>query len=572
MVLTNRWWRLDQSGAWFPLAMAVVVGVKLILVSDLSVLLQQYGAHDDGLYVMRAYHLLTEGGFGQYDARTLVKLPGISFWLAATRLLGIPYLWSINFLYIAAGCYLLAGALQCGVTKPVALAAFVIYLFSPITMGNEWLQVMREPLSTGLLVLLFASALFILLRLQARRFPIGHLAIFSIVFAFSLLLREEDVVLYVVVLMLGVAAWWVAKRGGALGTTAMRAAVLSIVVIPLLAAAAANAATRQFIEHHYGTPLLHDFSEGEFPKLIAAIRSIESKKDNRYVMITQERLAKLVVEVPRLGPVIKRLPAPGPGTSSCLRYKVCTEWGNGWMHFWIKDAAEQAGLTPELPKAQAFFRAAREDIEQACREGRLECDPAGSGLLPPFELKWTRAYVQEFFTLLGMTAAPHPRLAAEPPERHAVDADLARVFEFVTMAHDLGTAVHAKGEKSAILRSTNPLASWRPAIGDVYRFLAPVLTLFIVVAFAVRIWLWKRIPPDPLALIIAVFMGYTLVRLAALAYVAVYFGHFDDRLVFSTHSLLLLTGPFVIADAVAAVRIERKQRLEHGEKAPSPTV
>ncbi len=563
MAFSDQWLKWIVSSAWFPVALALVIGLKLVLVSDLSVLVQ-YAPHDDGLYVARAYHLLTENGFGPYDARTLVKLPGMSFWLAGGRLLGLPYLWSINVLYVFAGCYLLVGALQCGASKPVALGAFVLYLFNPITMGNEWVRVMREPLSTGLLVVLFASALFILLRLQARRYPLGHLVVFSLVFAFSLLLREEDVVLYVVVFMLGAAAWWTARQAGLFGTTAMRIAVLSIVALPLLAAGAANAATRSFIERHYGLPLLHDFTEGEFPKLIAAIRSIESKKDNRYVMVTQERLVKLLAEVPRLAPVIKRLPPPGPGTYSCQRYKVCTEWANGWMHFWIKDAAEQAGLTPNLAEAQEFFRAAREDVERACREGRIKCHPNGSRLLPPFEPRWTRAYVQEFFTLLAMTTVPHPHLAGTPPERYEVDANFGRVFQFVTMTHDFDTQVHAKGGTAAVARYASPVAGWRPTIGDIYRVLALGLVLLTVAAFAVRVSLWRRIPPDPLSMMVAIFMGYTLIRLAALAYASVYFGHFDNRLVYSTHSVILLICLLVIADAVSAVRMSRNQRQRNG--------
>jgi hypothetical protein len=70
----------------------------------------------------------------------------------------------------------------------------------------------------------------------------------------------------------------------------------------------------------------------------------------------------------------------------------------------------------------------------------------------------------------------------------------------------------------------------------------------------VRARLSTRISPTPLFFVAAIFLSYTVVRLAALAYVAVFFGHFDERLVFATHSFLLLIGPFVIADAFAAMR------------------
>jgi hypothetical protein len=547
-----------RTALWFPLGLALAIGLKMILVSDLAVLIQ-YAPHDDGLYVVRAYHLLTSGDFGPYDARTLVKLPGMSFWLAGGRLLGLPYLWSINVFYMAAGCYFIAAVRQCGVSRLLALAAFVVYLFSPITMGNEWVRLLREPLSTGLLVVLFASALFILLRLKERRYPLGYLLVFSLVFAFSLLLREEDVLLYGVLLMLGVAAWWTAKHAGMFDTAAMRVAVLSLVAVPLVAAGAANTAASHFIEHHYGLRLLHDFSEGEFPRLIAAIRGIESKKDNRLVMITQERLAKLLVASPRLAPVIKRLPPPGLATYSCQLYKVCTEWANGWMLYWIKDAAQLAGLTPDLPRAQEFFRAAREDIERACRDGTLKCRPNGTGLVPPFELRWTRAYLQELFTLLSMTAIPNPHLAGPLPDRYEVDANFGRIFQFVTLTHNFDTEVQSTGHTTPIARYANPLASWRGTLGDIYHAVTPWLALLVVAAFAVRVSRWRKVPPDPLSMVLAIVVSYTLIRIAALAYPAVYFGHFDNRIVYSTHSLLLLTALFVLTDAANAMRAARRQ-------------
>src|SRR5512143_1663892 len=147
---------------------------------------------------------------------------------------------------------------------------------------------------------------------------------------------------------------------------------------------------------------MHDFGEGEFPRLISAMRSLESKKDNRLVMITQEALGRLRAEVPRLAPVIDRLPRPGPGTYSCKRYGVCSEWANGWMLFWIKDAAFEAGLTPDAVSAQKFFRQARLDIERACGDGRLTCRDKGQGLMPRFELRWTRAYLKELRALVEM--------------------------------------------------------------------------------------------------------------------------------------------------------------------------
>jgi hypothetical protein len=141
-----------------------------------------------------------------------------------------------------------------------------------------------------------------------------------------------------------------------------------------------------------------------------------------------------------------------------------------------------------------------------------------------------------------------------------VDANFGRIFQFVTMTHDFDAQVHVKGVTAVVPRYASPLASWRPMIGDIYRFLAPGIVLLTVAAFAVRLALWQRIPPNVFSLMAAIFVGYALIRIAALSYVAVYMGGLVDRHVYSTHSFILLIGLFVIADAVTAARIVKSQR------------
>jgi hypothetical protein len=364
---------------------------------------------------------------------------------------------------------------------------------------------------------------------------------------------------------LGAAVWWTAARFDLLGTRARKVAILSIVAVPLLSGLGLDAATRSFIEHHYGLPLLHDSSEGEYPKLIAAIRGIESKKDNRYVMVTQERLAKLRKEVPRLIPVIDRLQLPGPSTFACLYIRVCTELANGWVLFWIKDAAWEAGLTPTLPEAQKFFRAARVDIERACGEGRLKCTPNGSGLFPPFELKWTRAFVREFLGILAMAAAPNPYLLATAPERYDVDTNFGRMVQFVTMTPDFDAAANAVRETTARPRYVSPLSNWRESIGDLYKLFAAALSLLTMAAVVVRIALWRSVSPNAISILTAIFTGYTVIRLMAISYVGIYYGHeLGDRFMYSTHSFLLLISFLAIADATNAARVARTRGLANG--------
>ncbi|MDB5763998.1 MAG: hypothetical protein JWQ21_2993 [Herminiimonas sp.] len=610
--------------AIFWLAIAALVLFKFILMSGEAVQMV-YSPHDDGLYVSRAFHLLLDGNFGPYDARLLVKLPGFSLWLAGTRLLGIPYLLSINILYVLAGLYFVAALRRCNFNRLLLLAVFALYLFNPVTMDHQWFRVMREPLAICLLVIVFAAMIYILADIRERRLPIFHIIAFSGAFAFALLVREEDQLLYGLFGMF--AAVFIGQMFVSWDLTSRRARALVVLAIglPLIFAFSGNRMTLSFVEKHYGARIMYDFGEGEFPKLIAAIRSVQSQKDNRHVMITQEALGRLRTAAPSLAPVIEGLPTPSPHSYSCQRFQVCSEWTNGWELFWIKDAAFQSGLTPTLPAAQAYFRKARLEIEKACAEKILTCRDKGHGLLPPMELRWTRAYLNEAKEILKMMGAPGIDLAGPVPATYPVSLEYGHMYQAVTMSHHfdsllqsanqdeawkaypkdlylslkywerypdiaankdfgpqaggnpLGAVTHyqrhgkAEGriwedKKSAAdsaIQYASPARKWQERILDFYRKYGSALELIALVALVLRLVLWRTVPPGPFALVALMFAGFTIMRMMALSYVSVYMGGLDVRLFFSTYIIGLLLSPLIIADTARIIFAERHTFLKY---------
>jgi hypothetical protein len=604
---------LEHSGhrlLWFWVTVLVLLKLFLLSGSAVSMI---YGPHDDSLYVSRAFHLLMDGSLGPYDARLLIKLPGISLWLAGNRLLGIPHLLSINLLFAFAGIYFISALKRYNVNQFLLLLVFGLYLFNPVTIDYQWFRVLREPLSISLLVLMLASMLFVLVHLQEKRLSIMHLAMLAVVFTFAVMVREEDRLLYALLAMfVGLVLWkyWPIFRGLNLVS---RSVVLVLVFLPFILALAGNVAMRSYVERHYGAPLFNDFGEGEFPRLIAAIRSVESRKDNRLVMVTQEALGKIRVAVPMFAPVIDRLPAPSQTSGSCERFKVCSEWTNGWELFWIKDAAFAAGLTPTLPAAQAYFRKVRLEIERACQEGRLKCRDKGQGLLPPFELRWTRAFLQEMTGVLRMMTIPRIGVVDAPPPTYSVDADLGRMYQMVTMTHHynsklqmnldetwknqpkdlylslkywlrypdvavnqdfgakaggepLGAQVHYQryGQHEGRVWQENEVSvfvslidSWKVIIMKLYEKFGWMLELLGALAFLLRLGLWRRAPLSPLMWAALIFTLFTGARVLAMSYVSVYMGGLDVRLFFSTYVVVLLMAPLIIVDLCALLVAHR---------------
>ena len=523
-------------------ALLIALSATKVALAISDPVLVVYGPHDDSLYASRAQSLLEGGAFGPYTSSTLLKYPGFSLWLALGAFTGAPYLATLNLLH-AGGALYLAGALRrAGVAWIAVVAGFLLYLFNPFTFDSGWNRLLREPLATVLLTVIAAALVHVFARLRDPGLPWPHLVVLTVAFGFASHVREEDVLLAsipvaaAVILVLTVSG----RR---------RAVAVACLALPLVASVAGGFAMREWIDARYGARLLHDFGEGEFPRMMAALRSVQSQRDNRYVMLPQESLATVRRTVPEFEPVARRLPRTAPTSVSCEWLGVCTEWANGWFPFWIKDAAFEAGLTPTLPEGQAYFRRVRLAIEAACRDGRIACAPKGDALIPPFDLRWTRALVTEMRRLGKMTLFPFLSERQWPTSIRipSLQTQFARVTGSPVVA-----APETVEESSGLRRST----MWRVAVDYVYSPLAAVVILAACAALAVRIWLSAALPRAALLGAVLAIGAYLMLRFAALSHIAVFVGRYDPRMVMTTHMLLAFLAPAVLALSVRSVQEE----------------
>jgi hypothetical protein len=519
------------------LGAGILIALKCWMISG-QFLDLHFAVHDDVLYIRRAAALLEGNGFGSFDSRTLAKYPGLSFWIAGMHFAGIPFLHSVHAILMLAALYFSLALRAAGASTAVALATLALILFNPITWSVDWVRVFREPLSTGLSLGLAASVLFLLRHAARGRRAWLHLGVLAAGFAFSVYLREEDRLLWLLLALTALAVTVTMHRAGALSAPGGRAFALACFCVPTLLAAVHGGALRAFAEHWYGMGIIHDLDEGEFPRMLAAIRSIESRKENRMVMVTQETLQSLRREVPQFAPVIDRLPPPGPATVSCKLHGVCTEWSNGWMPFWIKDAAFTAGLTPTQSQAQRYFQQIREAIEAACAQRRMHCAPKGDSLVPPMELRWSRAWFTEVSRIATMILLPRPEVGMSRHTAVGMPSELARELMAVTLSTH---HVRIPSTNGLYENSENPVDSLQSRLEAIITL--PVrygTALLITLAIVLGLYRACTGPPHSWSAIevsALVLGGYLLIRLAILGWVAVFMGPLDYRIALSSHIL-----------------------------------
>ena len=530
------------SQFFWPITVALIF-LKLLLISDITVHIR-FSPFDDSLYVSRAYAFLTGNSWGPYDPYVLAKLPGMSLWLVASRWLGIPYLLGINLLYCLAGLLLVSAAERSGFEKKVLLLAYILFLYNPVTFSVGWALVMREALSTVLMIAILGVSLQILVS-SKDRLCLGWILCWGLLFAFGQLLREEDSILWAYLILFAAVAIWV-RLDPFKQLINFRFAFL-LLAIPILLTSLAGYGARSYNHSLYGSPIINDFSEGEFPRLMAALRGIDSSVENRLVMLPQDVIHRLRPLVPDFVPVLDRLPAPGIHTFSCKLHGVCSEWSNGWMPWWVKRASAEAGLTPTLPAAQAYFKSIREQIENLCGSKKLSCRASGQGIIPPMELRWFKAYLQELSRITFMLFYPKVELVTWNAQPVNAASSLAGKYQFVTMTSVAANPpIDHKSTVSALQAESRGTLAFIDAI---------FISITIFFSTLAIVWRWAMYPGvalTPLYQLCAVFWAYSLLRMLALAYVAVFFGRFEPRIVFSTYTGFAILGILAIWDSIQA--------------------
>lgn len=427
---------------------------KLLLSSDQYVNMI-YSPHDDGLYVMRAFSILNYGDFGEYDSRLLVKNLGFSLYLSLIRLIGIPYLLSLNFLLIIAVVFLFNNLKKISLDPYLALLICITLLLTPVAFDHQWIRVLREPLSSILFIFLFSSIISLFACLERGRLTIWSIVSLSFFSTLLYITREEDVIVLTFPILIIAIRYFFFENSNKISFLKI---FFPFVLIFYSYIALTQLSLSLFVKNNYGNSVVNDFGSGEFPKLIASIRSIKTEKNNRHVSIAQESLIKLRLEVPEFIPVLDRMPSPSITSYSCERFKVCSEWTNGWHYFWLKDAAFQAGVTPNHDAAQQYFKLIRKKIDFACKNGRLECHRNGEGLFPLFDFYYLKDFFIELRNSFSMFLQPGLMLYSKQPDYFNVSNDYGSKYQYVTMS----SKYTAKSSQDSVV------AAWRGNLDVLY--------------------------------------------------------------------------------------------------------
>lgn len=500
--------------------------------------LYRYSPYDDNLYLYGAENFDKYGTLGDYLYHPLLKLPGLSIFIAFLKKLGLPYIITLNFLYFFSVCYLGYIAYRLTQSRWVLICGFFIALVNPIPISSDWFFVMREPISCIADILILASSLFLAKNgLNRKSFP--HLIVLGLVFLATQFLREEDILRWAYLLVFSLLILWQNKF-----QRKFVVVTISFLSVLFLLYQLTDLNYRTFVNKTYGLPIKQEILEGELPKLLSNLRSISVGKENRMATIKWDALSKLSSSVPEFKQIYDHLPIPSANSLSCNRLGVCKEWSYGYLVFWILSATTDSGVATNLVQAQKFYHILNDKINEKCSRKEINCKTENERLLPSFEIKWTRAFFEEARKNLASVFFPFVS---------AYDSSIVNATPTVALSTYESTLGVSKN-KWVVENYGLTLSKIRISIVPILRFLIMPLLIFCVFLLLLKPALYPGFCLTPIYIVAMSYLLYSLIRLIVLAYVAIFMGGYEDRMFFSTYVGLLSLSTYIIYDWFSSQR------------------
>lgn len=376
------------------MACACLTLLKLWLVSAQTIAAHGASPHDDQLFLSNAAALLGGEWLGRLSDLTLAKGPGYPLWLALVQLSGVRLILAQAILYVSA-CAVFANAIRPIV--PDAWRRGLIYLslaYNPASWADgPATRTLREGIYSSLTILLLGLAVGAGLRLRdaPRRAAIWSAAA-GLAGGWFVLTREEGI--------------WLAPSlaiiaGGSLAAPRplrWRSAALALGTAgvlfggPVLAVATLNA-------RHYGLFETCETGSSYFKTAYGALTRVKTPKGDPLVPVPRDARMALYDASPAFREIALELEGSVAGwsRSSCSAMGVCDDIAGGWFQWALRLAAARSGKYRDGPAARSWYEQVAREVDDSCRAGVLDCLPARSTLMPP----WQEAYLRPLVSALG---------------------------------------------------------------------------------------------------------------------------------------------------------------------------
>lgn len=441
--------------------------LRLWLVEEFE-LMVTWSPHDDYLFVSLAKHLLSGEWLGPYSEVTLIKGPVFPLFIAASHLAGIPLFLSLQLLYSSACAIAISALRPLCANRFFLLACFTLLLLNPFLYNFPGVpgRVFREGFSISLVLIVFATLLGTITRLKlSLKSAISWSLGFGIAFTLLWHTREEGLWLLPSVALSALLLLLVDRAS--LNIAAYKRMLLLFIPSAIFCVFSLLLAFLNY--KHYGEFIINELKTKEFTAAYGGLMNIKPKIFIQYAPVSKD--------------VMEQAFAVSATFNELKPYFDKHELGAQLppaFYIWsLRSIVREASDTKNLTDTLQFYSRIGSELEQACKDGRLDCLDRTPSLQPPWNSSYNKLVLPVFGDIfqqaVGFTNF-HADLKKFEKTKSFGKKKLVDDFRFVTLEHilpaDRKTVAeypeyyqHIRIEKIRVLND----------IGNSYKFIVPVL-------------------------------------------------------------------------------------------------
>lgn len=463
-----------RFSVWSWSLIFVLAGVGSIF---LRFLVQPYpifeAIHDDFLLVKLANNIENTGWLGPWQLNTLSKGPGYSLFLSLTHFLPWAPTVTLQIMIVFAGYLFVVELFARKYKTVVVFLCFLFIVYFPIYFGWTFSRFYRD----GLLTVL--ALIFTILVLRISR-------IISLGIQPKTIKNYIDIVVTALIAGMTLGAFFITKVSwqfllfpivslviisliGLFGRNRTRTNIkfvpLALTLIALIAGASvfpSFVAIKNY--RNYGVFVTDDFSQGGFSAAVTQMMRVQDTDRPEYVDVTsvmRQKIYSISSTARELQPFLETEPGVGWKSHSCQALNICNESGL-WFPWELRDAAFAAGFADSPVLFQKKMYQISKDIEIACSQGSLDCNPPGlSPGLRSLTLISPRLFLDAYgngllqISEISSASFLHEQIK-QPPE------DVKKIWE--ETVSDIGNISSSTSSWNPGSRSVEGITSWLKSI------------------------------------------------------------------------------------------------------------
>lgn len=392
---------VPQSSFYLFVGIVIATYFKIWL-ADVYVLRAVFAPHDDHLFVTLASHILNGAWLGPYDQYTqFTSMKGAFYpiWLSLSNILGIPLLTGQHLLYSFASILFIISLSPFVKNKWWLFIIYVFLIFNPFALVVD--RVFRLGIYPALTIFVVASAF----GLYTRTFSKGGRPLYwAIGLGLSLAAfwhtREEAI--WIIPSLLVVLFFTLLKVWANHDERPGKIAILYCIPLVILGLSSLFLASMNWYKYDVFTPL--EIHSSEFESAYSGLLKIKTDKTLRFYPVLKEARMKAYA----VSPAFAELKPFLEGRSGKQWQGDRPDIPAAFFIWAFRDAVYHAGYynnkksdnPKNIKQTFEFYQRMGDELEAACRSGKLECVNLISPFMPQWNEKFTDLLIPTYYEIM----------------------------------------------------------------------------------------------------------------------------------------------------------------------------